>query len=452
MQVMDSNRQGGESSRGRTQWALFLLIAGAFFVIEHDTQSPELFNLLMTAESLEEFGNIEQMYQPRAWRQAGALLLGAMGFFFIIQKRRSGEGRLDMLGALMIFFLLWSGLSMAWSDDPALSFRRYVMFALLCVGAAGIAGRLTLHDILRMAVFIPAAYLAAGVALEMATGYFRPFASGYRFTGTVHPNIQAVNCALMFFAALALWRGASENRRRWLFLAALAFVFIVLTRSRTALASSIFVLVFQWGLMQPYGKKVAVTSFLAAAAMLVLIAGDVILPAVGERLQMGRTDRGEFRTLTGRTALWRQCSEFLREHPVLGYGYGAFWNEERSTEIIEEQGWPISHAHNAYFDTALESGPLATMAYLLILLMGIYRAMARFRLTGNPAYAFFGAILLFCAVNGMLESVAIQRTMLTFFTVIMLARLTFYTEPLESVQENEAMLSRKALNPSGRMA
>ncbi len=449
--MMDSSPRGEEDSQGRTHWVLFLLMLGAFFVIEHDLKSPELFNLLMTAESLEEFGNIEHMYQPRAWRQAGGLLLGAIGFFLIIQKRRSGEGRLDMLGALMIFFLLWSGLSIAWSDDPALSFRRYVMFALICVGAVGIGGHLPLNTILRMAVYIPAVYLVVGLALEIATGYFRPFSPGYRFTGTVHPNIQAVNCALMFFAALSLWRGASENRRRWLFLAALAFVFIVLTRSRTALASSVFVLVFQWGLMQPYGKKVAVTSFLAAAAMLVLILGDMILPAVGERLQMGRTDRGEFRTLTGRTALWRQCWEFYLERPVLGFGYGAFWNEERSTEIIEEQGWPISHAHNAYFDIALESGPIAMVAYLLILLLAIHRTIIRLRLTGNQAYAFFGAILLFCAVNGLLESVAIQRTMLTFF-VILLVRLTFHIESQANPLENKGMLAHKAPNPSGSMA
>lgn len=450
MDMTEPCQRPQDAAPGRTRWALFLLIAGAFFIIEHDTKAPDLFNLLMSAENLEEFGNIEQMYQPRAWRQAGSLLLGAIGFFFIIQKRRSGDTRLDMLGGVMIFFLLWSGLSMLWSDDPGISFRRYVMFAVLGIGAAGIAGRLTLNNILYMAVIIPGAYLVAGVANEVINGSFHPLIRGYRFTGTVHPNIQAVNCALLFFAALSLWRGASKNRKLWLLLAAVAFAFMVLTRSRTALASSLFVLLAQWGLMQPHGKKVAMGAFLAAAAAMALIAGDVIFPAVREGAQLGRTDRGELRTLTGRTALWRQCSEFFLERPVLGYGYGAFWNEERSTEIIEEQGWPISHAHNAYFDIALESGLLGTAAYLLILLLGVYQAVTRYRRTRNPAYAFFGAVLIFCTVNGLLESVAIQRTMLTFFIVLLLARLSFYKDPESALEEDANALpgaSRVAAKP-----
>ncbi|MBP8131985.1 MAG: O-antigen ligase family protein [Candidatus Hydrogenedentes bacterium] len=413
---------------------VFLLVAGAFIAMEHDYAGPKKFEMLVKAQSIEEFANLEQqLFQPRAWRQAGGLALGAFGLFHLLRRRRAGDTTVGFLAVLLLFFAGWSVLSLTWADDPALSFRRVALFALLALGAAGVAQRLTPRQILWLAALWSGAFLLLALGVEVAQGAFQPLKAGYRFAGTIHPNAQAVNCAILFLAAVHLMRGAQRGRMLLLLLAAAAIVFLYLTRSRTAFASVVAVLLVQWGIIQSRSMKVTLASAALLFAVFFLLLSDVLWPVAQRGIAMGREDASATTgTLTGRRQLWDQCLDFAAERPVLGYGYGCFWNESRSGAIIEKQGWPISHAHNAYLDVALDLGPAAAVAFVLILIAGITVAIAYSRVTGASEYAFFAMVLLFCALNGLLESVAIQRGQLTFLAMVILVRLAFFKAPDEA--------------------
>ncbi len=431
MSVLEMNRAAaGAETRPRVPWVLLIFVTAAFLVIEHDFSAPKMFQQMMTAQSLDEFEEISSMFVPRAWRQLGGLSLGALGMAAFLMRRRSGTQTYDMLGGLMLFFLGWCALSLLWSDEPGQSLRRLILLTMLGVGAAGLASITTPRDLLALAVFAPLVYLAAGLAAEIRAGTFQPLEATFRFAGTMHPNQGAINWALLFFGAWALWKGAARHRRWLLLLVIIAFGLVYLTKSRTALASLVAVMLVQYGMSRGRSGKVALASCAIALAVLFTLVGPYLFSSVPEGVTFRRGgEREAFGTLTGRTQLWRQLAGFYEDKPVLGYGYGAFWNETRSWDVMDEQGWPISHAHNAYFDTLLESGPVGFLAYVLILILGIRRAFVYYWRTGNTTYWFFASVLLFCALDGMLESVPILRGALTFFALSILAYLAFHRAP-----------------------
>jgi len=411
----------------------FLLVAGAFFVIEHDTRSQEVYQDMIGAQSIDDIQRTSEMFEQRGLRQLGGVALAvAGGFFLLIFSNRANRG-LSFLGLLILFFVLWNGLSLLWADDIALTFRRLVFFAFLCIGAAGIAMRWQFRDIMLFTLLATGAYILVGLGVEMYNGTFTPRVDIYRFAGTLHPNSQAVNCALLIFSAIALSRDATRGRLFLFAVVVVGFYFLYLTKSRTALASSVAVLLLYWGLTQSADRKVLVASLVTSGIAFVMLLSSVFLPMIQEGIRLGRVeqDRESIGTLTGRTELWSQLGEFIGERPILGYGYGGFWNEGRSWEVMEEQGWPISHAHNAFIDITLDAGPIAGLLYILILIIGIRRAHVYHRVSGKSIYAFMLMLLLFCALNGMLESVAIQRSLVTFLSFVVLVKLGFFPPPRE---------------------
>jgi exopolysaccharide production protein ExoQ len=81
---------------------------------------------------------------------------------------------------------------------------------------------------------------------------------------------------------------------------------------------------------------------------------------------------GKDATLTGRTALWNLVIAIAMKHPLLGFGYSAFWN---STQVDAQSialllGWTPRHAHNGFLEVWLQLGA----AGLALVLWTIVRA------------------------------------------------------------------------------
>ena len=449
---MTNELENAERNKRGLPWLGILLVAGAFFVLEHRFDAQWLYQRLVGASSLQELAGLNQLFQTSPGRQGAGLLLGAIGLFLILRRRKPFEMTIGFLGGMLLFYLAWNTISIVWSDEPALVFRRIVLLYMIVLGAAGLSAVLTLRDILLLAMIWPALYIVGGVGAELANGTFAPWQGGYRFAGTLHPNAQGINCAMLFLAAICYYPGA--QRKKLVLLTVLAaFAFLYLTKSRTALASVLAVLLVHWGMLQSKSAKAALASALIAVLAVGFLFSQAIWPRAQDIVRLGRSDAGETTgTLTGRRELWDQLGTFVAEKPVLGYGYASFWNEERSREVIDEQGWPISHAHSAYMDVLLEGGPIALVTYILILIVGVTLAVSYVRQSHNPAYTFFSTILLFCVLNGLLESVAVQRSQVTFIATLVLVTLAFRPHPQPRWYEAPAQAEGIDLTPEPEQA
>ena len=82
------------------------------------------------------------------------------------------------------------------------------------------------------------------------------------------------------------------------------------------------------------------------------------------------TSLGKDPTLTGRTEIWSALIAPILEHPILGFGYRAFWRgyEGESAGVSLASGWAVPSAHNAALEILVTLGfvGLVLVAWLCI--------------------------------------------------------------------------------------
>jgi O-antigen ligase len=76
---------------------------------------------------------------------------------------------------------------------------------------------------------------------------------------------------------------------------------------------------------------------------------------------------GRDSTLSGRTAIWEQVWVAILKHPILGYGFAAFWQgmKGESYNVILALRFVIFHAHNGFLEIWLELGAVGLLLFFL---------------------------------------------------------------------------------------
>ncbi len=408
-------------------WLWTLAIGLTFFSVDQDMRSLEGASWDEQVYSANEFA--ERISGGNVLRQAMFLSLGLLGAYGLM----SGAGRsLDWRDPLLLAsaaFVVWCLLSILWSTDPAQSLRRGIL--LVCVYAAclGFVRQFSPRDFLRMTFIITLAWFVFSCGLELALGRFQPGTENYRFRGMLHPNFQAVHCAVLGLASIAILSGAA--RRDWfvrctLLVAGTAFL---LARSRTALVALIVTLFVLW-VARPGVRRLPWTiAFVLAISGAALVAGFVgpeVEQQISDTLLLGRSE--DAGSLTGRLPLWTTLTDFALERPITGYGYGAFWSPERSESVADAiyvRGWLIPHAHSSYLDALLALGIVGAGALVLTMVLALVRAARRYYRAPGAAHMFLLSLLTFGAVNGLAESSIIDPTFFYFLTLCAVLQLTF---------------------------
>ena len=354
------------------QWALLLTVAATFFVVEHQ------FTMSTTSESFEstEFVEAEvdtDVAEGSSLRRVAFLFLGLVG----VGVAAASPRRLNIdhpLYALVGCLVLWTFASVVWSADAGLTIRRLVVIGLSVAAAVGWTRSFTPRQSATALLLVAGGYLALGVVCELGLRTFRPWSGLYRFSGTTHPNTQGILCGLLTIGA-ALRMAERPQRLRWAMVAAVALLFLYLTKSRTTLGATLVAI----GTMAAWRASGAARIVAAVAAATLLSGGLLALlvlrpgggDSVTDAVLMGRTE--EVGTLTGRLPLWEELVGDVAARPLQGYGYGAFWTPDVLFRIAQNQGWQIPHAHSGYFEITLNLG---LVGLGLVLLIGLWTAAA----------------------------------------------------------------------------
>lgn len=409
-------------SVNRFPWFTFLFIAAVFFLMAHD-----FYHSRMGSEAYDLSKNqlVSRMIVGSLRRRIALLALGLFALGCLFRHRRT---RLRLNGPLtwtMFFFAGWSLLSIVWAQDSALAMRRLGTFAILCLAAIAIARCCSFNQIVLLIFSWTLLFLLIGVSAEIALGTFRPFAAGYRFAGTLHPNHQGINCALLLISGVATADIIKRRRMLFVICALLGLAFLILTESRTAFAAAMISLALYLTVTYPRKAKITLGLGLATSfCVFLLLTPDTPLSALQKVAYLGREGISS-QSFNGRNGIWEECRYYVGQHPLLGYGYGAFWTPDHITEVSDAVGWGVSEGHSAYLDCVLNLGFVGLVTYLLVLLLGICRAFALFRLAPNPVFAFSGSLLVFCVLDGVLESIILYATFLMFLSMVTAIRLTF---------------------------
>lgn len=414
----------GGVSRSFLGTTLLLLTVG-FFLAEHDVQVSQREAYTQNQEQMESAAGGGSVLRRAVFLMIAGV--GAYGWATLPRGRFAWDGPLVLVGCA---FLSWCTASLLWSDDPGMTLRRLMVVYCFALGALGIGARLRSGDLLWLALGISTILLGVGVMSELALGTFRPWSSEYRFSGSLHPNIQGLNLATMTLAAFALFRESPRQRGWLLALFACGFLFLILTKSRTSCAALLLALGLV-GMLRSGGEwqlpaAAGLLGMLFLCGVIALLAGFDLDSELERAALLGREEQAE--SLTGRLPIWNELVPFVNERPWCGYGYDSFWSPRHIDLISTELQWGIREAHSAYLDTILSTGLIGLGLLLSTVLLGLGKAASRYMRQGDSTAGFLCGLLLFALVNSGTESIMQMPLCVPFLACCGLVQLSLRAE------------------------
>jgi O-antigen ligase len=184
-----------------------------------------------------------------------------------------------------------------------------------------------------------------------------------------HKNVAAENYVFLLTPVC--------NRRifqpRCMVYAGIILLFIAMAHSVTAIVACALYVVFMMCL--PFFRRMSLRS------MVFLIAASILMTVLSAFLLIGMTPQlagflGRDLTLTGRTDIWALLLQSAHKHPLLGYGYQAFWTgmDGESGQVYMTLHWIFTSAHNGFLEILLQVGMIGLAAVLLMLLKAMANA------------------------------------------------------------------------------
>jgi O-antigen ligase len=124
-------------------------------------------------------------------------------------------------------------------------------------------------------------------------------------------------------------------------------------------------------------------------------------------------------SLTGRVAIWRTVAEGIRERPLLGHGYGAFWSTAPALPHVPNLG---RHAHNGFLDLSAELGVLGGLLFVIPAAWYARRAVRHALAAASPVALWPPAYLTFLLVTNIAESALVRHKLYWALYVAAVAR------------------------------
>lgn len=355
--------------------------------------------------------------------QPAVLLLWVLAYGVAAAILVDGALRLRLRLAVpieMVLFLGLTAISFAWSVAPDLTARRVVGLLGTVLVALVVAQRLTAVEVLdavRRAVLIVTMaslllYLSgSSAALDSVHGTLQGVLATKNALGRV--------LALGLLAAAATGLLDRTKARRCVLSALPMVAALALTDSTggillaaVVLAGTVLVLVLR--------RR---TGRVAVAGAVALLVGLSVLAAPSLSAERVASAIGEDTTLTGRDEVWAESLDAVAERPVLGYGYGAFWDGAVEADRIRARlQWRVPHAHNGLLDVALDLGVVGVVASLVVLGGLVLRGVQdlRHRLLARATLRL--AVAWLVVFSNIAESSLLQQnSLLTLLLVVALA-------------------------------
>ena len=339
-----------------------------------------------------------------------------------------GFARAAWRGKLALALVGVAAFSTLWSGRPELTLSRSI--SLLAPTAVGvfIAVRYTPPELVRLLAFalgIPAV-LSVIVALVLPGYGISTIEYGSAWVG-VYGNKngfgRAMALAMVVFVLLAL--DVKRHRKLAWLGAAGALGLVVLARAAASLVVSAALL----GLIPLFRSlRWRFTTTVGVWTICILL-GAILLTLFVSNAEPVLAVIGRDVTLTGRTQIWAAVMSSIADHPWLGYGFNAFWQEWSgpSATVLEAVGWEAPHSHNGFLDLWLDLGLLGLITLILGLGSGVRAGIARARTTDRAADLWPLVFLTYLVLINLSEAAILKQHSL--FWVLYVAILSWDRHP-----------------------
>lgn len=351
------------------------------------------------------------------------LFFFAWGFYGIAKRSGVALGEKPAVAVLALCSL--SIASAAWSDVPSQSLLKGATFIAGLFAVLALVWRLNGTEIL-LGIFYGS---TATLALSVLAAALYPdiaqhdvvLANADAWRG-IFPQKNVLGRAAMIVFCSGFTLIAFKETRRFAFLVPMlgAGYLLVKSQSSTSIVGcAAFIMAYPALLifMRARGYKAAVLACLLLIALLSLLA------SFGTIIEMVASIFGKDLTFTGRSFLWTTLVEDYLKQPLLGYGTGAYFSDQRIGLFDLRLGWDADNAHNGFFELALELGAAGIGLFLLIfwLVTSRVRLISREKPEILQLFLFLTPVL---ALQNLMESTLMRPTNIMWLAFVALTLRT----------------------------
>jgi O-antigen ligase len=328
---------------------------------------------------------------------------------FAVSIRRGSLRAFDAVPVTLALLLLWCGVSALWSAEPDITIRRVglevvvVLSVMLSVHNLGVERCLRILRLVLAAVLIvnwisiPIIPQAVHLPNETDPSIIGDWRGLY-----FHKNITGAVCAV---SAMLFLYYAIRDRSRWDWaLLAGTIGFLIMTRSKSSMGLLPLgvgaAAVYYWAWRRQMDRAIVSVTIILVAALIAVAA-----VANYETIAHVLSDPQAF---TGRTAIWQAEVDFIRDHPLLGSGFGSFADTGALSPLHAYVGssWvdAVSHGHNGYLQLTVTLGFVGLVLAMIAVILTPAAAFWRIDDMDRLLKAFMFALFVFFVFHNLTES------------------------------------------------
>lgn len=347
--------------------------------------------------------------------------------------------RIVTFNPLIMICVLWCGISIFWSIDPAISFRRAVALLMTTLFGFFLAARYDWSGLVQRLGFAFACSVIItflvvlidpfrGISQEIHVGAWRgPWTEKNYLGSHMTRGLAIMMCAF-----------AMRPDRGWFWvpMGVLCLLLVLLSTSKTSLLACLLAiglfLFIRFYRRYPILRILLVYTLFVGIALFVTL--SIFIP--GELLAL----IGKDPTLTGRTDIWDALLRSIKQKPWLGFGYGVYWADQLGPSYYVRLSlqWGVPSAHNGWIETWLSVGFVGVGLFALQYIWTLLLALMRLKRGGTETYWAIIITLVFL-VFSLSESAVLQQNDLSWVMfVATTAKLFAFERPFwrNRIREN----------------
>jgi len=318
---------------------------------------------------------------------------------------------------ILLAFPILAILSFAWSVEPLQSIMSGVVLLIFTLFAIYVGSRLTFQRQFELIMLVGAVALPVSIALAILVPSMGTDTTGWRGILVSKQNCSAV-CTLWLITALH-WKcsGFAQHIFRAIYIA-MCVVLIVMSQSRTGWALALVALLLSgaiWLLQKMPAKQslgMLLLGLAVAAAGLygVYIYAPKILTFVGKDA-----------TLSQRTTIWAAAWQAALQHPILGYGFAAFWRGlyGPSQGIVLIAGWGLAQAQDGFLDVWLGIGIVGVAVIAVMAAQALRNGFRCVLSESNQAHVRWCIVVIVCTLLFNIGESSIGLFRMTWFLFLL---------------------------------
>lgn len=314
----------------------------------------------------------------------------------LIASRFSSVVSISRRMKIVLAFPLLAILSAAWSTDPVQSVVSGEISLIFTVFAIYVAVRLPVQKQFELIMLVGAVVLPVSIALALLVPSIGATEVGWR---GVFGHKQICAAVSTFWLVTALhWKcsGIYQKVFRPMYII-MSCVLIVMSKSRTGWALALVALLLTaavWLLQRMPAKQSLAMLLLGLAAAAAAAYGIYIyFPSLLASI-------GKDSTLSERTIIWSAAWAAASQHPMLGYGFAAFWKGlyGPSQSVVLTAGWGLQQAQDGFLDVWLGIGVFGVALVALMTGQAMRNAVSCFYSQSTKAYVRWCVVIILCTL------------------------------------------------------